>query len=300
MRFSVWPNLSKPWDQVLAVAQHAAETGWDGVYVADHFMPNAADVSGPVMECWSAMAALAAAVPRVRLGTLVCGNTYRHPAVLAKIAAAVDVISDGRLVLGLGAGWQENEHAAYGIPFHTVGERLSMLDEACAVVTGLLRNERTTFDGRWYQLADAPCEPKPVNERLPLLIGGGGEKVTLRIAAQWADEWNVWGTPEIVRHKAAVLDEHCQRLSRDPAAIARSTQALLFLSDDQAWLDKRRSADIAMPAIIGTVDEVRDTIGKYRDAGVDELIVPDFTLGSASRAIDTLDLFINEVVPDLR
>ena len=300
MRFSVWPNLSKPWDQVLAVAQHAAETGWDGVYVADHFMPNAADVSGPVMECWSAMAALAAAVPRVRLGTLVCGNTYRHPAVLAKIAAAVDVISDGRLVLGLGAGWQENEHAAYGIPFHTVGERLSLLDEACAVVTGLLRNERTTFDGRWYQLADAPCEPKPVNERLPLLIGGGGEKVTLRIAAQWADEWNVWGTPEVVRHKASVLDAHCERLGRDPKAIARSTQALLFLSDDHAWLDQRRSADIAMPTIIGTVDEVRDTIGRYRDAGVDELIVPDFTLGSASRAIDTLDLFINEVVPDLR
>src|SRR2546423_3605575 len=132
MRLSVWPNPQQPWADVLAVASHAAETGWDGVWFADHFMPNADDVSGPYLECWSVIAGLAASVPRVRIGALVSGNTYRHPAVLAKQAATVDRISGGgRIVLGLGAGWQENEHRKYGIPFYDTKERLARLEEAC-------------------------------------------------------------------------------------------------------------------------------------------------------------------------
>src|SRR5262249_8606742 len=129
MRFSFWPASQHPWSEVLALAQHVESTGWDGVYFCDHFMPNAADTSGPWGETWTTLAALAAAVPRVRIGGLVCGNTYRHPAVLAKMAATLDHISGGRAVLGLGAGWQENEHRAYGIPFYTLGERLARLDE---------------------------------------------------------------------------------------------------------------------------------------------------------------------------
>ncbi|GAC1534126.1 MAG: LLM class flavin-dependent oxidoreductase [Acidimicrobiales bacterium] len=295
MRFSVWPNVSKPWEDVLAVARHAEATGWDGVWVADHFMPNAADVSGPVLECWSVLAALAATVGRVRLGALVSGNTYRHPAVLANVAAAADRISGGRIVLGLGAGWQENEHRAYGIDFHTTAERLAMLDEACAVITSLLREDRTTFDGIHYHLVDAPLEPKPANPRLPLLIGGGGEKVTLRIAARWADEWNVWGTPDVLRHKGGVLDRHCEQIGRDPSTISRSAQALLFLSTDEAWLEERRKAPSPMPTMIGNVQQVVEQVGAYRDAGVDELIIPDFTLGSPARSRDTLDLFLTEV-----
>lgn len=300
MRFSVWPNVGKPFEDVAAVAHHAAETGWDGVWVADHFMPNAADVSGPVLECWSVLAALAATVPRVRLGSLVAGNTYRHPAVLAKIASATDRISGGRVVLGLGAGWQENEHRAYGIEFRTPAQRLAMLDEACAVITGLLRSERTTFNGSYYQLADAPLEPKPANPAMPLLIGGGGEKVTLRIAARWADEWNVWGLPEVLRHKGSVLDRHCEDLGRDPAEISRSAQALLFLSTDQHWLAEKRRSSIGMPALIGTPSELVDQVGAYRDAGVDELIVPDWNFGPAARARDTLDLFVTEVAAAFR
>src|SRR5688500_4097635 len=176
MRFSVWPNAAQPWDDILDVAQHAEATGWDGVWIADHFMPNEADPSGPTNECWTLLAALGAAVPRVRLGALVTGNTYRHPAVLAKMAATVDQVSGGRIVLGLGAGWQENEHAAYGIPFFTTRERLERLEEACEIVKGLFSQPRTSFEGRHYTLRDAPLEPKPVQDPLPLLVGGGGEK----------------------------------------------------------------------------------------------------------------------------
>lgn len=300
MRFSVWPNPAQPWSEILEVAQHAEATGWDGVYFADHFMPNEPEpADGPTIECMSVMAALASAVPRVRLGTLVCGNTYRHPAVLANIAAAVDNISDGRFLLGLGAGWQENEHRAYGIDFFTTRERLERLEEACQVVGALFDQQRATFKGRYYQLENAPCDPKPVQPKLPLLIGGGGEKVTMRIAAQYADEWNCWGTPEVHEHKRTVLEGHCEKLGRDPGEIARSAQALLFLSTDTAYLDGKRG-EMGMPTIVGTPDEVTEIVGEYAAAGVDELIIPDFTLGKGSRRTDTFDLFINEVAPAFR
>jgi F420-dependent oxidoreductase-like protein len=300
VRFSFWPGPQQPWEQLLETARHAEATGWDGIWFADHFMPAGGDVVQPVQECWATLAGLAALVPRVRLGSLVAGNTYRHPAVLAKAAATIDQISGGRLVLGLGAGWQENEHEAYGIHFGTAGERLARLEEACQVVTGLLRQPRTSLDGAHYTLRDAPLEPKPVQERLPLLIGGGGERGTLRIAARHADEWNVWGSPEVIRHKSGVLERHCADLGRDPGEIRRSAQALLFLSDDQSFLDTMRERPMGMPTLIGTPAEVAEVVGEYRDAGLDELIVPDFTLGPPERAKDTLDRFITEVAPDFR
>lgn len=301
MRFSFWPNASQPWADILATAQHAEATGWDGVYVADHFMPSIGDDGGPTLECFGLLAGLATAVPRVRLGSLVCGNTYRHPAVLANQAATVDQLSGGRLVLGLGAGWQQNEHDAYGIPLPDPKPRLDMLEEACQVVMGLLRQPRTTFAGAYYQLDNAPCEPKPVQERLPLLIGGGGEKRTLRIAARFADEWNVWGTPEIVAHKSGVLERHCDDVGRDPNTIARSTQALLFMSDDDAFLQRIRDANLPRPTIVGTVTEVTEILGRYRDVGVAELIVPDFTLPPAgAERWDLMDRFITEAAAPLR
>lgn len=300
MRFSVWPSPQQSWNEVVEVARHAEATGWDGLYFADHFMPNSEDVSDPLLECWSVLAALAAAVPRLRLGALVSGNTYRHPAVLANIAATVDQISGGRVVLGLGAGWQENEHTAYGIDFYDTKERLARLDEACQVVKALTTQERSDFEGRYYSLRQAPLEPKPVQSPMPLLVGGGGEKVTMRIAATYADEWNVWGTPEVLSHKGGVLERHCEKLGRDPKEIQRSAQGLLFLSNDEAWLAKRRDRDVGRAAIIGTPAEVVETVAAYRDAGVDELIVPDFTLGSGQRKIDTLNLFIEEVAPSFR
>jgi F420-dependent oxidoreductase-like protein len=301
MRFSVWPTPTRPWSEYLAVAQAAEAAGFDGVWCSDHFMAvNPAELDNPVLECWSILAAVAAAVPRVRLGAIVTGNTYRHPAVLANMASTVDHISGGRLVLGLGAGWQENEHAAYGIHFGTVGERLRRLDEACQVITGLFTQPRTTFEGDYYTLRDAPLSPKPVQDHVPLLIGGGGEKVTMRIAAQYADEWNIWGLPDVLKQKGAVLDEHCDRLGRDPATIARSAQALLYMGDDAAWLEERKGRAAAFPAIVGTTGEVQEVIGQYRDAGVDEFIIPVFNLGPPERATPTLQRFIEEVAVEFR
>ncbi len=294
MQFAVWPGTQQPWPDILEVARHAELSGWDRVYVADHFMSNDDAAEGQMLECWAVVTALAAAVPRVGIGTLVCGNTYRHPAILANQAATADVVSGGRIILGLGAGWQENEHEKYGIPLYPVGERLDRFAEACAIVRSLATQERTTFHGEHYQLTDAPMEPKPVGP-FPLLVGGGGEKRTLRIAAEHAQEWNVWSTPEVFAHKSGVLDRHCDDLGRDPAEIRRSTQALLFLSDDQAYLDRIRSTDVGRAAIVGTPAEVVEVVAAYRDAGVDELIVPDFTIGTGTRRTDTLDMFKEQV-----
>lgn len=295
MRFSFWPTPSQAFGDVLRLAEHVERTGWDGVWYADHFMPNAADTSTPWPEAWITLAALGARVPRVRIGTLVAGNTYRHPAVLAKMAATLDHITEGRVVLGLGSGWQENEHRQYGIPFYTVAERLQRLDEACQVIKKLFTEREASFDGRFYQLDRASLEPKPVQQPLPLLIGGGGERVTLRITARYADEWNVWGTPEILEQKMAVLDGHCRDIGRDPAQIKRTAVALLFMSDDAGYLDRMRSAKIQQPHLIGTPDEIRDRVARYHELGVDELIVPDFTLGPMDQKLATLDRFITHV-----
>ena len=295
MKFAVWPSMNDPWAETLAIARHAEATGWDGVYYADHFMPNDADVSAPVGECWTTLAALAAAVPRIRIGPLVTGNTYRHPAVLAKMAATVDIISGGRLVLGLGAGWQENEHRAYGIEFSTVGGRLSRLEEACHVITSLFANRRTTFAGRYYQLTDAPLEPKPVQSPVPLLIGGGGEQRTLRIAARYANEWNVWGTPEVLARKGQILDPYCEELGRDPRTIRRSAQALLVMTDDRSLIERVRAS--GRPVLGGTGPELRALVEQYAEAGVNELIIPGFTIGrTLEEKLATLDRFNEEVI----
>jgi F420-dependent oxidoreductase-like protein len=304
MRFSIWPTPAQPWHNVVELAAHCAQTGWDGVYFADHFMPNSEGsepLDGDMLECWSVLAALAGLVPRVQLGSLVSSVTYRHPAVLANIAAAIDQISGGRLILGVGAGWQLNEHAAYGLELGTVRERLDRFEEAVQILRSLLDEPRTTFAGQYFQLSDAPNQPGPVRGRLPLLVGGAGEQRTMRIAARYADQWNCWSTPELLAHKLSVLRAHCEDAGRDPADIHVSTQAPLFLSTDQAWLDERRKQPAARhAAIIGTPAEVTEIVGRYAEAGAGELIIPDFTLGSAARKKDTCDLFIEEVATAFR
>ena len=301
MELAVWPGTNQAWDDIVEVARHAELAGWDRVYVADHFMPNdgAGAIDEPMLECWSVVAGLAAAVPRIGIGTLVCGNTYRHPAVLANQAATADVISGGRVVLGLGAGWQINEHDRYGIPLWSLRERMDRFEEACAVVTGLRDQPFLDFDGEHYQLTEAPMEPKPVGP-MPLLIGGGGEQRTLRIAARYADEWNVWSDPATFAHKSDVLDERCAEIDRDPATIRRSTQALLFVSDDAAKVQGIREMTAGRQVLAGSVAEVVDTVGRYGDAGVDELIVPDFTLGTGEARRQRLEQFWDEVASQFR
>jgi F420-dependent oxidoreductase-like protein len=299
VRFSFWPRPHTPWPDVLELCAQCESSGWDGLWYADHFMPDGPDPSDPINECWTTVSALAARIPRVRLGTLVLGNTYRHPAIVAKMAAGVDRISGGRFVLGLGAAWQENEHRAYGIPFGSIGERLRRLDEACHVIRSLLTRDRTDFDGEAYRLRDAPLEPKPVQARLPLLIGGGGERVTLRIAARHADEWNVWGTPELLRHKMQVLDRHAEALGRDPARIARSAVTLIAPFGEPETARRLREAT-DRPLLAGTPDEMTEVVRAYAEAGVDELVIPDFVLGDGARRSDTLERFIREVAPAFR
>ena len=304
MRFSIWPSPAQPWDDIHQIAVHCERSGWDGIYFADHFMP---DGRGPVardgdtLECWSVIAALAAVVPRVRLAPLVTSVTYRHPAVLAKIAATVDQVTNGRLTLGVGAGWQENEHAAYGIPLGTVRDRMDRFEEAVQILRSLLCQSRTTFSGQYFQLQDAPCQPAPVQDRLPLLIGGGGERRTIPVAARYADHWNAWTTPELLAHKVSVLRARCDQAGRDPSEIHVSTQALLYLSTDKNWLDEKRQAAVpGRPVMVGTPAEVASIIAQYQDAGADELIIPDVTLGPMSRKKDTCDLFMQEVAPAFR
>ena len=289
----------RPWAETLEFVQYCESTGWDGVYFADHFMPNGGTtepVDGDTLECWSVLAGFAAATTRLRIAPLVTSVTYRHPTVLANIAAAVDQISNGRLLLGLGAGWQENEHVSYGLELGTIKERLDRFEEAVQVIRSMTREPRTTFKGEYYEVVDAPNQPAPVQPAMPILIGGGGEKRTLRIAAQYADEWNSWTSPEVLAHKVGVLGQHCDAIGRDRSAIKVSTQALLFLSTDEKWLAGKRGQD----AIVGTPAEVTEIIAAYRDAGADEIIVPDFTLGPLPRRKDTADLFMNEVAGEFK
>jgi F420-dependent oxidoreductase-like protein len=304
MRFSIWPSPSQSWGGIVELAAHCEQTGWDGVYCADHFMPNSQGsepLDGDTLECWSVLAALAALVPRVQLGSLVTSVTYRHPAVLANIAAATDQISGGRLTLGVGAGWQLNEHAAYGIELGTVRERMDRFEEAVQILRSLLGERRTTFDGRYFHLRDAPNQPGPARGPLPLLVGGGGERRTMRIAARYADRWNCWATPDLLGHKVSVLRQHCAEAGRDPADIQVSTQAVLYLSTDRRWLAERREQTAGRHlVIIGTPEEVTETVAQYADAGADELIVPDFSLGSGARKKETCDLFIEQVASAFR
>ncbi len=219
-QFTTYEDMLRVWREAdaLPIFEHA----WD----FDHFMPLGADPTGPCLEAWTLLAAFAAQTERLRVGVLVTGNTYRHPAVLANMGATVDIISHGRLDFGIGAGWNELEHTAYGIPLYEPGERIRRLGEACEVIRRLWTEETVDFEGRYYQLRGARCEPKPVQKPYPpFMIGGSGEQLTLRVVARYADMWNYAGGPvEEFRHKNEVLDGHCAAIGRDPASIERSMQ----------------------------------------------------------------------------
>ena len=214
------------WDDMLDVWRAADdielfESGW----LFDHFYPIHSDSTGPCLEGWVTLTALAQATRRLRLGTLVTGIHYRHPAVLANMAATLDIISGGRLEVGIGAGWNEEESGAYGIPLGTPKERSDRFEEACEVVIGLLSDETASFEGTFYELAGARCNPKPIQRpHPPICIGGNGEQRTLRTAARFAQHWNfLGGTVEEFARKRDVLHQHCEDLGRDPGEILLSS-----------------------------------------------------------------------------
>ncbi|GAA3547913.1 LLM class F420-dependent oxidoreductase [Amycolatopsis ultiminotia] len=227
------------WADMLAVWQAADEielfeSGW----TFDHFYPIFSDPTGPCLEGWVTLTALAQATKRLRVGTLVSGIHYRHPALLANMAATLDIVSGGRLEIGIGAGWNEEESGAYGMRLGPAKERSDRFEEACEVLVGLLTNETTTFQGEYYQLTDARCEPKAVQRpHPPLCIGGSGEKRTLRTTAKYAQHWNfVGGTAEEFTHKRDVLHRHCADLGRDPGEITLSAHVRLSPEADYAKL----------------------------------------------------------------
>jgi F420-dependent oxidoreductase-like protein len=244
------------WDEMLSLWRAVDDVElFESAWTFDHFYPIYGDWQGPCLEAWVTLSALAQATTRVRIGCMVNGVVYRHPAVLANMAAALDIVSAGRLELGLGAGWNERETAAYGIELGSLTERFDRFEEACEVVTRLLRDESTDFDGRHYQLRDARCEPKgPQRPHPPICIGGGGEKRTLPIAARYAQHWNFpGGSPADFRRKRDVLHEHCAAIGRDPAEIVTSTHLLM-------WPDK-------------TVADVVAQAEAYAEVGLDLGIV---------------------------
>lgn len=300
MRISIWPDQSRPWVEIVRLVDHAEASGWDGVYVYDHFMPNTDDgeiVGGPVLEAWTTLTAIAARTSRVRLGTLVLGNLYRHPAVVARMAATLDRISEGRVVLGIGAGWQVNEHASFGIELTPPRQRLDQFEEACEVIVSMLRNETTDFDGDYYRIRSAPIEPRPIQSRLPVLIGAKGELRGLRVAARWGDEWNAWTTPESFRHKSELLDRYCIDIGRDPESIMRSTQAVIELTSqpsNDAVATPRR------PFLRGTASQLADVIAEYEAAGVAEFIVPDDSDNPVEQQLELHDVLRTEVFAAFR
>jgi F420-dependent oxidoreductase-like protein len=291
LKVSAWLSTSWPVEDVIAVANEVEQSGYHGIWVADHFMVDT-ETEEPsdegLHECLTLLAGLAVAVPRVRLGSLVAGITYRHPAVLANIASTIDHLSGGRLVLGIGTGWQLNEHAAYGIELGPVPERIDRFEEAVQVIRGLLSQRRTTVSGTYYTVTDAPLEPKPLQSRLPILIGAAGERRMLGIVAAAADEWNCWSTPDLFAQKSAALDAHCARIGRDPSSIWRTTQAFVQLDPH----------DATGPVTIGgSVDQVVDAVGQWRLSGLDEWIIPGF--GPPALVQERYHRIMSDVVPQL-
>ena len=275
MRLSVCLDPARPWADALALAQHAETVGLHGVWVCDHFMPYAGDgrpAAGPVLEGWTQLTAVAARTTRIRLGTLVLGASYRHPAVVAKMAATLDHVSGGRLTLGLGAGWQPNEHTAYGIELLPAPARLARFAEYVAAIRSLLRGPSTSLAGEWFRLTDATCDPPPVQRPLPLLVGGGGEKRTMRVAARHADAWHTWATPAELARKNAVLDQRCAEVGRDPSAIAR-------VAGDMVEPDEPAGA-------------VKARLTGYAAAGADEFVLRDHSAQALPDALKTVDRLV--------
>lgn len=248
-RFGLKVSQHAPIDTFREVWRIADDTGFDHCWVMDHFATLGPRDDGVIFETWTMLAAMAQLTTRVRLGCLVVGNTYRHPGVLAKMAVTVDHLSGGRLEFGIGAGWAEGEHAMLGLELGRPGERADRLEESLQILRALWSQPRTTFHGKYYQLTDAVAEPKPLQRpHPPIWIGGSGPKRTLRMAAEYADVWNAaGGSATEVAASAAILDQHCADVGRDPATI-------------------RRSVQLRVPSTDGLADQIRS----YREVGVSD------------------------------
>jgi alkanesulfonate monooxygenase SsuD/methylene tetrahydromethanopterin reductase-like flavin-dependent oxidoreductase (luciferase family) len=281
VRFSVWPNMGHPVDEALDTARWVDAAGWYGVWYADHYMPNTGTEEikpGDTHECWAMLPAIAAVTEHVRVGSLVAPTSIHHPAVLANRARTIDHLSNGRMVLGLGAGWQINEHLAYGIELEPPGRRVHRFEEAIQIIRALTTEDRTTFAGDVYTITDAIADPKPIQARLPLLVGTAGPRM-LRLVARYADEWNTWGHVETATWKRAAFVNTCESEGRDSDSMHTSVQALIVITEDAAVIERAGTGGFADRTLAGSVAQIVDAMGRYAELGFDEFIVPDANLG---------------------
>ncbi|MGB0737626.1 MAG: LLM class flavin-dependent oxidoreductase [Ilumatobacteraceae bacterium] len=302
MDFSVWPNMSYPVEEILDLARWLDAGEWHGFWFADHYMGNTGttEVSDtPGHECWAILPAVAAVTCRMRLGPLVAPTSIHHPALLANRAVTIDHLSNGRFVLGLGAGWQINEHHAYGIELEAPGRRVTRFEESIQIIRSLLDQPRTDFDGKIHTIRDAPCEPTPVQERLPILVGTGGDRM-LRITARHADEWNTWGRPDGAAERMAAMRAACERVGRDPGTLRCSVQSIVVVTDDDEATKRVLNGPGGERAIAGRPTELVEMLAAYREIGFDEFIVPDWFMGpTATARREMLERFMTEVVSAL-
>jgi F420-dependent oxidoreductase-like protein len=294
------------WDDMLALWRKADAWGYDTLWNYDHFFPIFTDPTGPCLEGWTTLAALAQATSRARVGCLVNGNTYRNPCLTAKMAATLDHVSHGRFNLGIGAGWFQNEHDAFGIDFKTVPGRLAALEESLQIIRGMFTQEKTTLHGRHYRVTDAMGEPKPVQKPYPpIMIGGIGEKVLLRIVAKHADMWNATGDADFMAHKIDVIRRHGDDLRRDTEPIEKTVMMpLCYKAPGREAMVQGLMASIGQTTpeaareriMIGDRQECLDTVERYRRVGVTHFIFMTF----APYEADELQAFAEEVIPALR
>jgi F420-dependent oxidoreductase-like protein len=306
------PAFGFTFEEVVQVARMAEQAGYHALWTSDHLFLDARATHRPCLEAWTLLTALAPLTTTLRLGTLVTCYAYRHPSLLAKAVACLDLISQGRVDCGLGAGWNVAECRAYGIPFPPVGTRMAQLREAVQVLRLLWTHERASFPGRYYTLEEAVCTPKPRQQPLPLWIGGQGEKSLLRLVAEAADGWNMVPGSSLahVQHTLEVLERHCEAVGRDLHTIDKSLliytylydteqeftrfltdQARLLGADSQAGLLRARELGLA-----GSAAQVTDTLGRYLACGFDYLIA----LFPYTRERDMLQRYAEDVWCHLR
>ena len=286
------------YEAMTRVAQTADEVGFESAWLVDHFHTIPQPSQEVTFECWTTTAALARDTTRIRIGQMVTCNGYRNPALLAKMASTVDVLSHGRLNFGIGAGWYEHEYRAYGYDYPDGPERLRLLREAVQVIRAMWTQEEAVFEGKYYQVRGAINQPKGVQKpHIPLLIGGNGEKVTLKLVAQYGDACNISGDLETIKHKFAVLKEHCEAIGRDYESIRRTvTRACCIAETDEQARAKiptqLMDRAFAAGALIGRPDTIRQGLAELEAIGVHEVIVgfPDVL------QLDTLRFFAREFI----
>lgn len=304
----LFPSGENPYAVTERIALEAESLGFDSFWLMDHFLqlPFIGREEDALLESWTTLAALAGATRSIRLGILVTGNAYRNPALLAKMGATVDVISNGRLFMGMGAAYYQREFEGYGFPFYSPGERLRRLEEAVQIVHLMWTQEAPSFEGRYYSISRAYCNPRPVQRpRPPILVGGGGEQVTLRIVARHANACNLFGDAPQIRHKLDVLQRHCQEVGRDYDEITRSHLCSVIIGESEAEVRRKveqyrpdllTSERVRQGMLFGTPAQCIEGLRRRVEAGIDYSIVsfPD------AHHLEPLRLFAREVVPAFR